>query len=65
MATQLDMRLFVRFRHMMTQPFIFPKNISDEDLIAKLKATTNEERNHAMRVVTGLVSDNYWKRMGL
>lgn len=57
--------LLARYRTMMTESGAFPTDITDAELVAKLKPKTHEGQMKALEDLTSLVSDRFWQARGL
>jgi hypothetical protein len=58
-------KLLRRFHHMCTKSGAFGEDMSEAGLLAKLVGNTREEKMHSAAMILSLVSEHYWKRVGL
>lgn len=58
-------KLLRRYRYMMIDSGAMPKNVSNEQLLNSLKAETHEDQMKAMKILIGLVPEEFWLSQGL
>ena len=58
-------RLLARFRYMMVQSGALPMDVTEAQLLDKVRGDTEEERIESLENLTGLLPEFYWEEIGL
>jgi hypothetical protein len=53
-------KLIQRFRHMMVDSGALPYDITNAQLLEKIKGETHEEKMHSMEQMLSIVPEEYW-----
>ncbi len=63
--TNDETRMLKRFRHMMVESMVCKVNITDDELLCKLKGESQQEKFRNLECVLAMTSDEYWEYIGL
>ena len=63
--TDDEKKLLGRFRIMMTESGAFPMDISDAELLSKVKGKTQEQKMRSIENVLSLTPEIYWRQRGM